>query len=138
MQLMAPECVGSALTTVESITAVISVFLNVVLASLIVFATPKELQDYSRVLLASCVIELFFAAAGYFLETVVITRIFVINDDFQHVFIADAILYFTVKRILLNAPDANLRLGILQCFMFYQSFCFLLVPLGYRYFLLSR
>lgn len=67
---MTRECVNSDYMTVESIVAAASVFLNVTLMLLIGFATPKELRDYARVLLSSCVLELLVTASAYLFETV--------------------------------------------------------------------
>ncbi|KAH7696122.1 hypothetical protein AAVH_36810, partial [Aphelenchoides avenae] len=50
----------------EAINATITVVLSAILMLLVTFATPKELRDYARVLLATCVVELLFAVSAYF------------------------------------------------------------------------
>ncbi|KAH7693163.1 hypothetical protein AAVH_39807, partial [Aphelenchoides avenae] len=53
----------------ESIKAAVTIILSVTVMMLIAFATPKVLRDYARVIFATCIVELLFAASAYFAET---------------------------------------------------------------------
>lgn len=70
---MSPECISSSSSARmlrEDIIAMATVILSAILMWLVTFATPKELRDYARVLLATCVVELLFATSAYFVQMV--------------------------------------------------------------------
>lgn len=67
---MSCECISTLNSLVESIVAPVSIILNLLLIVLILTSTPKELRDYSRLLLSISVVELAFTASSYLLEMV--------------------------------------------------------------------
>lgn len=65
-----PRCLPPEYRWNEYFAAMGSYLLNITLILLIVYRSNKEIRVYSRVLLASCVFDLFFATACFVVELV--------------------------------------------------------------------
>lgn len=65
-----PPCLHPVLRPTGVATAILGLLLNVLLASLIVFRTEKELRLYGRVLLCNCCVDGVYSMFSYVFEIV--------------------------------------------------------------------
>nr|CAD2138697.1 unnamed protein product [Meloidogyne enterolobii] len=67
--------------------------LNIILISLIIFKTPKEMETHSRILIQNCVLDILILTFQMFIQVFYITD----NDENAIFIITDGILVYIMK-----------------------------------------